>query len=105
MLEQFFLAGGPPGRELDERHRNFGQSPIGPADHGGGADRGVLEQAGLDLRGGDVLAAHLEHVFGAAEVGQTGRRRPPEVTGVEPAGLVEPVPAGVEVAGHELAPA
>jgi hypothetical protein len=48
--------GGGSSSEGDERDGDFARMRIGPADHGGGRDRWMLEERVLDRRRIDVMA-------------------------------------------------
>ncbi len=56
------------GLEHDEGLDRFGAHRVGHADHGGHRDRGVAQQALLDLGGADAIAGRGDHVIGAALV-------------------------------------
>src|SRR5882762_766151 len=55
-----------PRGEHDEGLHDMGALGIGAAHHGAVRNRGVFQQAVLDLRGTDAVARTLEHVIGAA---------------------------------------
>ncbi len=57
-----------PRGEHDEGLHDMGALGIGAAHHGAVRNRGVFQQAVLDLRGTDAVARTLEHVIGAALV-------------------------------------
>ena len=90
------------GLELDGRHRHLAGPRVGHAEHGAVGHGGVAVQHGLDLGGGDLKAAHLDHLLAAV-------RQMDPALGLQPADVTSPVPAVGEgrrrglvrqVAGH-----
>ena len=74
------------GPELHERRRDLGVARVRRAHDLHDLAGGMREQEGLDLRGGHVLAAHLEHVLEPAHEREPALVvEPAEVAGVEPA--------------------
>jgi len=63
VADQLILGHGRTGDELDERDRHLPEPGMRGGDHRGDGDGRVTAQHGLDLHGGHVLAADLEHVL------------------------------------------
>src|SRR4051794_2584685 len=90
VVEQLLLRRRGAGAQLDERHGDLLEARVRDADDLDQLDRGVRGEVRLDLRRGDVLAAHLEHLLEAAEEPQPARLvERAAVARVQPALLVE----------------
>ena len=74
------------GLELHCRHRHLPGARVGQSEHRAVDNRGVTVQYRLDLCGGDLEPAHLDHLLAA--VGQMD-----PTFGFEPADVARPVPA------------
>ena len=84
-----------PGSQLDRGHRDLAGALVGHAEHRAVDHGGVAVQHRLDLRGGDLEAAHLDHLLGAV-----GEVHP--ALGLQPADITRPVPPVVERGGRGL---